>query len=64
MPITPFLEVHSGAGGTVSQDWAQILLRMYIRWGERRKFKVELIDENKKAKALGIKNATDYGQGP
>ncbi len=52
-----FLEVHSGAGGTESQDWAAMLLRMYIRWGERRGFKVELIDEAKGDEA-GIKAAT------
>jgi peptide chain release factor 2 len=36
-----YLEIHSGAGGTESQDWANMLLRMYTRWAERRKFKVE-----------------------
>src|ERR1700735_1674724 len=40
-----YLEVHSGAGGTESCDWARMLLRMYVRWAERRKFKVELIEE-------------------
>ena len=38
-----FVELHSGAGGTESQDWAQMLLRMYGRWAERRGYKVELI---------------------
>jgi peptide chain release factor 2 len=52
-----FLEVHSGAGGTESQDWAQMLLRMYMRWGERRGFKVELIDQMDGEEA-GIKSAT------
>ena len=37
-----YLEVHSGAGGTESQDWANMLLRMYTRWAERQGFKVEL----------------------
>src|SRR5688500_8131830 len=37
-----YLEIHSGAGGTESQDWANILLRMYTRWAERRKFKIEV----------------------
>ena len=40
-----YVEVHSGAGGTESCDWARMLLRMYMRWGERRKFGVELIEE-------------------
>lgn len=39
-----FLSIHPGAGGTESQDWAQMLLRMYNRWAERKGFKVELID--------------------
>ena len=38
-----YLEVHSGAGGTESQDWANMLLRMYTRWAERSKFKVCLL---------------------
>ncbi|MBL6769908.1 MAG: peptide chain release factor 2 [Rhizobiales bacterium] len=38
-----YLEIHSGAGGTESQDWASMLLRMYIRWSEKRKFKSEII---------------------
>ena len=41
-----YLEIHSGAGGTESQDWAQILLRMYTRWAERRGYKVELIEQH------------------
>ncbi|MBS7803463.1 peptide chain release factor 2 [Rhizobiales bacterium TNE-4] len=52
-----YLEVHSGAGGTESQDWANILLRMYTRWAERRKFKVELLDMADGEEA-GIKGAT------
>ena len=40
-----YLEVHSGAGGTESCDWARMLLRMYMRWAERRKFDVEVIEE-------------------
>ena len=38
------LELHSGAGGTESQDWASMLLRMYTRWAEQRGFKVETLD--------------------
>ena len=52
-----FVEINSGAGGTESQDWAEMLLRMYMRWGERRGFKVELIDYNAGEQA-GIKSAT------
>ena len=52
-----YLEVHSGAGGTESQDWARMLLRMYARWAERRKYKVEVIEETAGDEA-GIKSAT------
>jgi peptide chain release factor 2 len=52
-----FLEVHSGAGGTESQDWANMLFRMYSRWCERRGFKVELVDRSDGEEA-GIKSAT------
>ncbi|MBA5723911.1 peptide chain release factor 2 [Candidatus Liberibacter sp.] len=52
-----YLEVHSGAGGTESQDWANMLLRMYIRWSEKRKFKVELLETHDGEEA-GIKSAT------
>ena len=52
-----FIEINAGAGGTESQDWAEMLQRMYMRWGERRKFKVELIDQNEGEQA-GIKSAT------
>ena len=58
-----FLEVHAGAGGTESQDWASMLLRMYIRWAEKRGFKVELVDEAKGDEA-GIKSATLRVDGP
>jgi peptide chain release factor 2 len=52
-----YIEIHSGAGGTESCDWARMLLRMYSRWGERRKFRVELIEETAGDEA-GIKSAT------
>jgi peptide chain release factor 2 len=51
------LEVHAGEGGTDSQDWAEMLLRMYTRWAERRGFKTELIDVTEGDEA-GIKSAT------
>ncbi len=52
-----YLEIHAGAGGTESQDWAQMLLRMYSRWGERSGYQVTLVDESKGDEA-GIKAAT------
>jgi peptide chain release factor 2 len=55
--MNTYLEVHAGAGGTESQDWASMLLRMYMRWAERRGFKVKLIDESPGEEA-GIKSAT------
>ena len=52
-----YLEIHAGAGGTESQDWANMLLRMYTRWAERRKFKVEVLEIHDGEEA-GIKSAT------
>src|SRR5690606_9604438 len=52
-----YLEVHAGAGGTEAQDWAQMLLRMYIRWAEHHGFKVEWLEESPGDEA-GIKSAT------
>jgi peptide chain release factor 2 len=52
-----YLEVHAGAGGTESQDWASMLLRMYVRWAERRGFKVETLEYHDGEQA-GIKSAT------
>ncbi len=52
-----YVEVHAGAGGTESQDWAQMLTRMYARWGERAGFRVSLIEESPGEEA-GIKSAT------
>jgi peptide chain release factor 2 len=52
-----FLEVHAGAGGTESQDWAEMLQRMYTRWAERHGYKVELVDYHSGEQA-GIKSAT------
>ena len=52
-----FLEIHAGAGGTEAQDWANILLRMYIRWAERKKYKIEYVDETKGEEA-GVKSVT------
>ncbi len=52
-----YLEVHAGAGGTESQDWAEMLQRMYTRWAERKGYKVELVDYHSGEQA-GIKSAT------
>src|SRR5262249_30227219 len=52
-----FLEVHAGAGGTESQDWANMLLRMYARWAEQHRYKIEYLEETGGEEA-GIKSAT------
>lgn len=52
-----YLEIHAGAGGTESQDWAEMLQRMYTRWAERHGYKVELVDYHGGEQA-GIKSAT------
>ncbi len=52
-----FIEIHSGAGGTESNDWSSILLRMYLRWADSHSFKCEIIDEVKGEEA-GIKSVT------
>ncbi|MBF5091645.1 peptide chain release factor 2 [Novosphingobium sp. NBM11] len=52
-----YLEVHAGAGGTESQDWAEMLQRMYTRWAERHGYKVDLVDYHA-GEAAGIKSAT------
>ena len=52
-----FLDIQAGSGGTEAQDWADMLLRMYLRWGERRGFKTELIEVSD-GEVAGIKSAT------
>ena len=52
-----FLDIQAGSGGTEAQDWAEMLLRMYLRWGERRGFKTELIEVSA-GEVAGIKSAT------
>ena len=52
-----YLEIHAGAGGTESQDWAEMLQRMYTRWAERKGYKVDLVDYHA-GEAAGIKSAT------
>ena len=56
-PESAFLDINSGSGGTEAQDWAEILLRMYLRWAERKGFKTELI-ECTAGEEAGIKSAT------
>jgi peptide chain release factor 2 len=52
-----FLQINAGAGGTESQDWARMLMRMYVRWAERRGYSVDILDEHAGEEA-GIKSAT------
>ena len=56
-PNDAFLQVAAGAGGTESQDWAEMLLRMYLRWAEQHGYKAEWIEESEGEEA-GIKSAT------
>ncbi|MBI3186427.1 MAG: peptide chain release factor 2 [Gammaproteobacteria bacterium] len=58
-----FLDIQSGSGGTEAQDWAEILLRMYLRWGEAHGFKTELVEASA-GEVAGIKSATISFQGP
>ena len=66
-PSNAFLDIQSGSGGTEAQDWAEMLLRMYLRWGEQRSFKTELIEVSP-GEVAGVKSATvryvgDYAYG-
>ena len=56
-PNNAYLEVHAGAGGTESQDWAGMLFRMYMRWAEQHGYKVDLLEESQ-GEAAGLKSAT------
>jgi peptide chain release factor 2 len=58
-----FLDIQSGSGGTEAQDWASIIERMYLRWGEAKGFKTELIEESP-GDVAGIKSATIKFEGP
>ena len=57
-----FLDIQAGSGGTEAQDWAEMLFRMYLRWGERRGFETDLIEVSD-ADVAGIKSATVRFQG-
>jgi peptide chain release factor 2 len=57
------IEINAGSGGTEAQDWADMLLRMYLRWAERKKFSVEIMDYQP-GEGAGIKNATVLVEGP
>jgi len=57
-----FLDIQSGSGGTEAQDWAEMLLRMYLRWGEAHGFKTELVEASA-GDVAGIKSATIHFQG-
>ena len=61
--MTPFVEFHAGTGGTDAQDWCEMLLRMYLRWAERRGFEVE-VDEATAGQEAGLLSATVHRQGP
>ena len=58
-----YLDVQSGSGGTEAQDWAQMLLRMYLRWADGKGFKTELLEQSD-GEVAGIKSASVYIEGP
>lgn len=61
-PSSAYLDIQAGSGGTEAQDWANMLLRMYLRWGERHGFKTELMEVSA-GDVAGIKSATVHYQG-
>lgn len=61
-PNNAFLDIQSGSGGTEAQDWAEMLLRMYLRWGEAKGLKTDLIEASA-GDVAGIKSATIHFQG-
>jgi peptide chain release factor 2 len=62
-PNNAFLDIQAGSGGTEAQDWASMIERMYLRWGEAKGFKTELIEESP-GDVAGIKSATIKFEGP
>ena len=61
-PNAAFLDIQSGSGGTEAQDWAEMILRMYLRWGDKHKFKVKLMEVSA-GEVAGIKSATIHFDG-
>ena len=61
-PNNAYLEVHAGAGGTESQDWANMLLRMYLRWADQHGYRTEIVELSEGEEA-GIKSATVHVKG-
>lgn len=57
-----YLDIQSGSGGTEAQDWAEMLLRMYLRWGEKRGFRTEIVEASA-GEVAGIKSATVHFEG-
>ena len=57
-----YLDIQAGSGGTEAQDWAEMLLRMYLRWGEQKEFKTELVEVSA-GEVAGIKSATLHFEG-
>ena len=58
-----YVEINAGAGGTEAQDWAEMLMRMYMRWAEQHGYKVQLLEQSEGEQA-GIKSATLQVSGP
>ena len=61
-PLDTYIEIHAGAGGTESQDWADMLRRMYLKWSDNKNFKYQIVSEHKGDEA-GIKSTTLKIQG-
>ena len=63
-PLDSYIEIHAGAGGTESQDWADMLRRMYLKWAENKKYKYQIVSEHKgdeaSIKSTTIKIEGDY----
>ena len=66
-PCNAYLDVQAGSGGTEAQDWAEMLLRMYLRWAERRRYKAELLEvspgEEAGTKSASVRLSGDYAYG-
>lgn len=62
-PNNTYVDIQAGSGGTEAQDWAEMLLRMYLRWGDQHSFKTEIVHLSP-GEVAGIKSATIYFEGP